>query len=103
MWMEIRAYQTPNLFIELAGTLTISAPAPISNVWPANNLITNLSQRSAGMDRPILIDAASTQATFKSCYKTNSSILSPLGHKLTLTVDLKQVFFVHAFLFVADV
>ena len=97
---ELRAYQVPNLFIDLQGILTISAPAPSLAKWAATNLITNLSSRTAwNVYRPV-IDSVGTIATYDSCYRTDNTKLSSLGHKMELTINLMQSFFQHAVLFV---
>ena len=76
-------------------------PAPIF-LYAANNLITNLSQRTSGNNLKPLINKNGDEATFESCYRTTDEELAPLSHKFVMTIDLAKSFFIHCFLVVQD-
>lgn len=65
---ELRLYQTLNLLQEFEGNVTLKAPASADPKMSAQNLISNLGTRTSGNGLKPLVDFASNNATFDSCY-----------------------------------
>ena len=83
----------PNLLQELS-TVTISTDSSPSNSADesATNLITNLGNRIANDNYPI-IDVDIGYASYKSCYRVTEAEIIPFGHLFKLGFDLGSTYF----------
>ena len=88
---------------EFLADVSISAPDPSNNFFPATNLITNLVSRTSGNNLKPMINSLGNRATYESCYKTSYVQLEPLDNKLEITINFGAPYFMHCILMVQDV
>ena len=87
----MRVYQTPNVLQVLEGTVTVSTlAAPLTNAESAQNLIENLSWRTAGGKRRF---SGGVEDSSESCYRTGKSELTASNFIFAVEFDLKNSYF----------
>ena len=101
----MRVYQRPNLLQKVENIKITENTSKGLDGFSAENLITNLGQRSCGNGQKAIIDNQGTQADYESCFKTpriTTMRAEELNNYFILGVDLGSQHTLSSILIVED-
>ena len=102
---SMRVYQRPNLLQKVENVKITENTSKGLDGFEAENLITNIGQRSCGNGQKAIIDDQGTQADYESCFKTprvTTIRAEELDNYFILGVDLGSQHTISSILIVED-